>query len=69
MMRTKGHTCNHIADMYPAHDPIHIDPKEKYGVENDRYGTYDASDNVWIKRPFPVHTLVKDLVAQEEEVK
>ena len=51
-----------------THDPIYIEQKEKYGVENIRYREYNAAGNNWIKRPMPIHTLAQDIIFQESDV-
>ena len=45
MTETTTTTCKEIVDLYPAYDPIHMDPKQKYGVENIRYRAFRATDN------------------------
>jgi hypothetical protein len=55
MQYKKRISCKEIVDLYPAHDPIYIEPKEKYGVENIRYREYNAAGSNWIKRPMPIH--------------
>jgi hypothetical protein len=61
-------TCKETVDLCPAHDPIHMNPKQKYGVENIRYRDFRATDSMWIKRPSPIHVLVNEILTQEAEV-
>ena len=60
--------CKEIADLYPAHDPTYIEPREIYGVKNTRYQQFEAAGNNWIKRPTPIHSLAHDITLQERDV-
>jgi hypothetical protein len=60
-------SCKEIVDLYPAHDPIFVEQKNRFGQENIRYHGYNAVGNNWIKRPWPIHKLVQDILVQEAE--